>query len=71
MRIQSIQAMHCGQAFTFVSPVTSSFPGEIIDRAAGVVTNNGKTTVHKQLLEAAVLIAFVAELAGVFLVLGR
>ena len=52
----------------FRAPALS--PKEMVRQAAGVITNDGKTTVRRQLLELAVLVAFVAEMGVIFYLLG-
>ncbi|MEI8396345.1 MAG: hypothetical protein WCF85_16545 [Rhodospirillaceae bacterium] len=70
MRVQTNQAIHFGQAFDFNDYGRAFNPGELVGKASRVVTRNGRTTVRKQLFETLVVVAFVAELAVMFSVIG-
>ena len=70
MRVQANQAIHYGHGFGFGAHGATFIPEDAIDQAKRVVTNQGRTTVRRQIFEAAVFLAFVSELVVVFVAMG-
>jgi len=70
MSIHANTVIDFGHGFGFDSHRVMTVPGEIAERAGGIITNNGRTTVRSQLWQTALLLGFVSELFVVFVALG-
>ncbi|MEI6557710.1 MAG: hypothetical protein WCO00_04825 [Rhodospirillaceae bacterium] len=70
MSIHANAAVHYGHGFGFEPHRVTTLPDQVAAEARSIVTNNGRTTVRKQLMQAALLIGFVSELFVLFIAFG-
>ncbi len=59
-----------GHGYDFDTRRILTLPGEIATQAENIVTRNGRTTMGRQLVQLAVVLGFISELAVLFVALG-
>lgn len=61
---------HFGPAFAFETRRVLELPARVAERADAVITDNGRVSLRRQLIETGLVIGVVSELVFLFVALG-